>query len=222
VGGTARSSSLVDSASGSGEASNATATARWIAQVQTGGIDPQNPIDIDLDLAVDGTLTYLNNNTNVGPDDLLSSVTLRLTLHDMGSGATSVFDGSAALSSVSRTESPVLNRSGDWADASRDGDFTMQNCSPLSCQFDVDALILVDDALLIGFGDVFGVEVELITVAFQAQGRETAAGSDFANTASVNLSTDTPGITFTLVPEPGTGVLLSLGFIVLWVAHRRG
>ncbi len=220
VGGTLRASSLVESASGLAEASNATANARWVAHVQTGGSDPLTPIDIDLDLSVDGTLSYFNNNTNVGLDDLLSSVTFRLTLHDMVSGALSVFDGSADLTGISRTEPPILVRSGDWADATRDGDFSEQSCSPFSCEFSVNALIRVDDALTVGFGDVFAVEVELGTKAFQAQGRETGAASDFANTASVNLSTDTPGITFTLVPEPTSGLLVGLIALFFMAAVR--
>lgn len=222
VGGTARAFSLVNSASGLAEASNATANARWVAHVQTGGSDPLSPIDIDLDLSVDGTLTYSNNNTNVELNDLLSSVTFRMTLHDMASGAISVFDGSADLTGISRTDSPILVRSGDWADGARDGDFIEQDCSPFSCEFDVNALIRVDDALTVGFGEVFAVEVELGTKAFQAQGRETGAVSDFANSASVSLSTDTPGITFTLVPEPTSAMLLVLGAIFALGTGRDG
>jgi len=95
------------------------------------------------------------------------------------------------------------------------------NCRAFRCQVDVAASILVDDALLVGFGDTFGVEVELITSAFQAQGQETGAGSDFSNTASVNLSSSTPGITFTLVPEPSTALLLGLGLTALAGPRRR-
>jgi hypothetical protein len=222
VGGEVRSRSLVDSASGLAQASNAAAVARWTGQFQTAGIDPGNPIDLDLVLDIDGMLSYSNNNANVGLDDLLSSVTFSLTLHDVLSGATSVFDGSASLSSISRFDPPDFDRGGDWADSSRDSDFTIPFCGAFSCQVDVDALISVDDALLVGFGATFGVEVELFTSAFQAQGQETGASSDFANTASVNLSTDTPGISFEPVPEPGTGLLLGLGLSLLGFTRRSG
>lgn len=221
VGGSVRSRSSVDSASGSTLDSNARADAHWIGQFQTQGTNPGSPIDIDLDLRIDGTLVYSNNNTNVGPGDLLSSVTLRLILHDLVSGAASVFDGAAELSSISRMVDPVLTRSGDWAGSSRDGDFNTPSCSPFSCQVDVNASIVVNDALLVGFGSVFGVEVQLISLAFQSQGQETGASSDFANTASVSLSTDAPGVSFALVPEPGTGLLLGLGLMLLGAVRSR-
>ena len=222
VGGNLRSSSSVSSASGSSLDSDARADAHWIGQYQTQGTNPGGPIDIDLNLSIDGTLGYFNNNTNVGPGDLLSSVSVRLILHDIVSGATSVFDGAAEMSSISRFVPPDFNRSGSWADSARDGDFTVQNCGgPFSCQVDVAASIVVDDALLVGFGSVFGVEVQLISHAFQAQGQETQASSDFANTASVSLSTDTPGVSFALVPEPGSGLLLGLGLTLLAGVRRR-
>jgi hypothetical protein len=220
VGGAARSRALVDSASGLAEASNAEGTARWVGQIQTGGIDPGAPIDIDLGLNVDGVLSYFNNNTNVSTGDLLSSVALRLTLFDELTGATGVFDGSATLSGISRFVPPELIRTGSWADASRDGDFTVGACGAFSCVVDVTATILVPDALLVGFGDTFGVEVELLTNAFQAQGRETGASADFSNTVSVDLSTSTPGITFTPVPEPGTALLVGLGLATLAGVRR--
>jgi hypothetical protein len=223
VGGALRSSSDVSSASGLALSSNASSTARWVGHFQTTGIDPGNPIGVNMTLQVDGLLDYFNNNTNVGAGDLLSSVSLRLTLHDVTAGASNVFDGSADLSGVSRTDPPVLIRSGDWADASRDGDFSIPSCSQFSCQADVDASIFVSNALLVGFGTTFAVEVELATSAFQAQGRETGAASDFSNTATVALSTASPGVVFAAVPEPGTGLLMGLGLSLLgWARRGRG
>lgn len=222
VDGAARSRSFVESASGSGEASNATATARWVGRVETGGTDPGAPIDIDLGLTLDGFLSTFNNNTNVGSGDLLASVTLQLTLFDMTSGALSVFDGTASLSSTSRTTPPDLLRTGDWADSARDGDFAeVGTCGAFTCQYDVDTIATLDDALLVGFGESFGIEVKLITTAFQAQGRETGAEADFDDTTVISLSSGTPGVTLTFVPEPASATLLALGVGALGAMRRR-
>ena len=66
----------------------------------------------------------------------------------------------------------------------------------------MDASIVTNDALLARFGSTFAVELQIVTHAFQSQEQKTGASSDFYNTVSVALSTDTPGVSVALAPRP--------------------
>ena len=221
VGGAARSLSTSGGASGQFAPSEADGTARWISNFVATGTDPGNPIDLDLVTTVDGLLDYLNNNSGAPVDGIRSSVSLTLTLHDQ-SGAISVFDGSAQLATVTNDNPPQLVRIGDWADPTRDGDFSFSSCSRFSCAYDVNMATIFEDVAFVGFGETFAVEFELATAAFTFAGFEADALSDFFNTGSIMVATDTSGITFQTVPEPTSFFLLAMatGVLAIFVRPR--
>ena len=226
VGGSARSNSQTSGASSSSP-SNADASASWVAQLVTAGTDPGGQVDIDLALSVDGVLTYFNNNSGAGPDGIRSSVGVILRVHDE-SGAVTAFSGTAKLATVTNNTPPALTRTGDWAPASRDGDFSTPGCGTFSCQYDVSAIISFNDAVLVDFGSAFAVELVIDTDAFIFSGNEVESGADFFNTASVSVTTDTAGVTIESAPSAPAPVPvlplwtgLALAGLVLVVAGRR-
>ena len=193
--------------------STAAATARWVSQIVATGTDPGEPVDVDLSLNVDGTLSYLNNNSGASADDISSTVAASLNVFRQ-SGNLNVFDGTATLATVTNSTPPALTRSGDWSDPERDGDFS-QSGGVFAYSVDVQTSIFFDDAVLVSFGEIFAIELDLHTDAFGFAGFEVEAGSDFFDTGSVMLSSDTPGIMFQTVPEPSGLLLLTLGAIGL-------
>lgn len=220
VGGAARSLSSSGGASGQSVSSDAEGTARWISNLITTGTDPGSPIDLDLGTTVDGLLDYFNNNSGASADGIRSSVSLKLTLHNQ-SGAISVFDGSAKLATVTNSAPPQLARIGDWADPSRDGDFSTSGCGTFSCSYDVNMATIFEDVAFVGFGETFAVEFELTTAAFTFAGFEVDALSDFFNTGSITVATGTPGVTFQIVPEPTSLFLLATATGVLAIFARK-
>lgn len=198
--GSLRSRSAVSGASGTNGPSDADARAAWFSDLVTAGSDPGAPVDLDLDLTVSGTLTYLNNNGGASADDIRSSVRLEITLV---SGATVLnpFDGTAELTTVTNSSPPALNRTGSWSPPARDADFTVVSCSAFSCQVDVAATVSLPDAIDVDFGEPFSLEVQLHTDAFIWNGRESLATAEFFNTASVTISTDTPGVVIEAAPD---------------------
>jgi hypothetical protein len=219
VGGAARSLSSSGGASGQFAPSRADGAGRWISNFIATGTDPGNPIDLDLVATVDGLLEYLNNNSGASVDDIRSSVSLTLTLHDQ-SGAIGVFVGSARLATVTNSGPPQLARAGDWADPTRDGDFSTSSCSSFSCSYDVQMATTFEDVAFVEFGETFAVEFELATAAYTFAGFEVDALSDFFNTGNITVATDTPGVTFQMVPEPTSFFLLATATGVLAISAR--
>jgi hypothetical protein len=205
TGGNVRSRSEAGGASGNSAPSDAFGRAAWYSDLVTTGVDPGGPIDIDLDLAIDGSLLYSNNNSGASLDDIRSSVRMQITVHGTG-GSQSPFDGTAKLATSTNDSPPVLTRMGSWSDSGRDGDFTVVGCTRFSCQIDVDATISLPDTLSVDFGESFAVEVQFITTAHIFRGGEVSAEADFFNTGSVTLSTDTPGVTIEAAPDLPTPV----------------
>jgi hypothetical protein len=211
------------SGASSSSPSNADATASWITQFAVTGTNPGGAIDVDITLNVDGTLDYFNNNSGAGPGDIAADVGLILTVYD-SNGSSTAWSGTARLATVTNNTPAVLTRGGDWADPSRDGDFSTSGCSTASsCTWSVSSAIALPDSLFVNFTDTFAVEVELDTSAFIFSGNEVEATSDFFNTGSVSLGTSTAGVGFVaLVPEPALGLLLGLAALVLLSGVRRG
>ena len=228
VAGPVGSRSFAEGASGSGLASQASATAAWAAQFITSGTSPgSGSVDIDFNVSIDGSLFVQNNNGGAGLDDVLAAVGVTLSATG-SSGTTEVFNGSAKLATVTNVDPAVLTRSGDWADGARDGDFDMGTCSRFRCTVNVTAGFNLDDTFLVDFGEVFRVDLMLSTDAFIFAGREVGAEADFFNTVDVSLSTSTVGVTVAQatgepmdVPEPGTLALMGNGLIGLLLLHRR-
>ena len=143
VGGFLRSRSEVAGASGTPDTTAASATARWAANFTTGGVNPGRRIDIDFSARIDGRLTQFNNNSGASLNDIFAGVDLTLSVIG-AAGTTSIFDGGARLLSAVRVpfpgNPPILSRSGDWAAANRDGDFSVASgCSASGCTVTVDA-----------------------------------------------------------------------------------
>ena len=232
VAGPLRSESEVDGAAGNQGSSQAGATAKWTALFNTVGANPGRAIDIGFNVNVDGDLTFGNNNSNVVPGDVLSGVSLQLSAVS-AAGTTSAFNGSAQLSSTSRTTPPSLIRSGDWASPSRNGDFTFDGvCNQFGCEVDIDSVIALADAFFVDFNEVFAIEFELSTEAFIIAGLELGASADFFNTGTVSLFTNTPGVSIQQasappdpdpvpVPVPGTLPLLTIGLLGVFGLRRR-
>lgn len=231
TGGAVGSRSEADGASGTNDSTRAAATASWVAQFTTSGANPGSSVDIDFALTIDGSLQIGNNNSGADADDIFAGV--EVSLRAIGaSGTTTAFDGAARLAVVANDQTPELTRSGDWAAAGRDGDFSFPDvpfgpCDRFGCLVDVVASIELDDALLVDFSDVFAVELTLSTEAFIFAGFEAGAEADFFSTANVALSTSTPGVTISQlqapvdVAEPGTLALMGSGLAGLALLRRR-
>lgn len=224
-----RSRSEASAASGNNQPTQASATARWAANFTTTGANPGSAVDIDFVFNVDGVMSYLNNNSGAGANDIAAGVTISLGAMT-SSGTTSLFNGTARLASVSNTTAPNLVRIGDWTSSSRDGDFAFQSgCDRFFCSVDVDASIAIADSIFVDFSEVFAISVELSTDAFAFAGFETGAISDFLNTATVALSTSTPGVnlqvvpTVNVVPAPSAlwVFLVGLGGLMVMRGRRR-
>lgn len=203
--GALRSRSVVSGASGSNGPSDADSRAAWFSDLVTTGNDPGMPVDLDLEVTIEGTLSYLNNNGGASADNIRSSVRFELTLVE-GQTVLNPFDGTAELTTVTNSSPPALNRTGSWSDPTRDADFTVVSCSAFSCQVDIATTISLPDTLGVDFGEPFSLEVQLHTDAFIWNGRESEATADFFNTATVSISTDTPGVVIEAAPDPPAAV----------------
>ena len=88
-----------------------------------------------------------------------------------------------------------------------------------TCSIDVN--VTLQDVAFVMMGESFAIDATLMTEALMFGASEIFGESDFFNTGSFSLSSDTPGVTFAFVPEPGTGSLLAAGLLAATAVGRR-
>jgi hypothetical protein len=224
--------SRVDKESASGASNDATARAANVSHWVSSG--PGGSFDLDVTLDVDGVLDVAGEAfaASAFPSQLVAEVTVEVLLHAPSlPSVVQLFFGTASLTSVpSSVGSPGLGfgTSGDWGD----GDFVSSatGIDPSPDPFLVegerrtlDFSTLVGETLAVG--ETFAIEIEVETFAGAAGTWEEGFGalSDFFETSTFSLSTDTPGVSLTSVPEPGAGALLgSVALAGLAARLRRG
>jgi hypothetical protein len=194
---------------------SAHATASWVATFTTTGTNPFVPIDVDAMLHLTGVLGVFSN----GPGDVFSRVDATVTFFTNSVALPPAFNGSATA--FDEPLGRVVQRTGDWANPAFNADFTSDPDALGLGGFQVDTNTLLQNALFIGFGQPFAVKLELTTQALSFP-LELYAGADFSNTGSIDLSTDTPGVTIQLVggapsavPEPSALLLFGIGLVGL-------
>ncbi len=218
VDGPLRSQSTTSGASGSNGQSQATAQAKWTTTYEIGGIDPGAPVDVDLTIRVDGSLSFFENNSGVSLGQIFADMNLNVAPSTTSGPQPALFAGATRLLADGAGGATLL-RTGGYASASRDGDFT--SCG--SQCIDVDTTLVLDDALLLGFGESFALTVSLTTSAFMIDGLEIDVDADFFSTGTVELTSDAPGVTFEVVhaPEPGLPLLAAAALAGLAIRRRR-
>jgi len=226
--------SRVDKESGSGAINDATAVAANLSQWATSG--PAGAFDLDLTLHLDGALDVAGEAFAGGsgfPSQLLAEVSVLVRLHAPSlPSVVTIFSGSASLSSVpSAVGNPGLafTTTGDFSD----GDFVQAptgiDPSPNPFQVEgerrtLDLSTIVTETLAVG--ETFALEIEIETVAGGAGAWEEGFGalSDFFDTGSFELSTQTAGVSLHPVPEPeraGLAVVAGLALAARGAARRR-
>ena len=194
----------------------ATSHARLVTWYEANGT---GPIDIDVDVHIDGELAGGNFFTDA-LGNVTSAVSFTAILHTDSSSIT-LFDADALFDIAASQQFTVLTATGDWSAA----DFF--NAGPTGGFFSQSRTVDVDDAnenvVVLDPGDRFAIELILDTEAFGFAAFEVAARADFDSTGGIAVRTDAPGASLVqvVVPEPTSLVLGLTGIAALAGTRRR-
>ncbi len=94
------------------------------------------------------------------------------------------------------------------------------------CEIDIATDVVVDSALITMFGDLFAIEVTIVTDVFAFAGFEIEVLSDFFNTGSIDVATAVDGVVVEQlrsapVPEPSSFLLLVIGLAIIGSVGAR-
>ncbi len=189
---------------------------RQVSQWTPLGGSPAIPIDIDINLSIDGHLR-LADFANANTGDLFTSTSFLVDVITT-TGTTTAYDASAVFQNERippLNSTLVLTASGDW-DVS---DFNCVISGGETCSIDVN--VTLQDVAFVMMGESFAIDTTLMTEALMFGASEIFGESDFFSTGSFSLSSDTPGVTFAFAPEPDTGLLLAGALLAATVVGRR-
>ncbi len=169
------------------------------------------PVDVDLQLAIHGFLQA--GNFFSGQPDVSARVELFVQTHLPDGTASQAFFGTAELT----------DRAGSPGDLTVVGGWALSDWVNVEGDETIDIARDVADVLTLFDGDVFAVEMTLLTEVHAAGPFEAFAQADFSNTVGLATGTSTPGATIRqlVVPEPaGLGMLGFAGLLVMLRARR--
>jgi hypothetical protein len=193
----------------------ATSHARLVTWYQANGT---GPIDIDVDVHIDGELAGGNYFTDA-LGNVTSAVSFAAILHT-DTASILLFDADALLDVAATQAFTVLTASGDWSPS----DFS----SPSGVDGFLNQFRTVDlddaneNVVILDPGDRFAIELILDTALFAVGAFEAAARAGFDSTGGIAVRTDAPGASLVqvVVPEP-TSLLLSVTGLLALVGVRR-
>lgn len=181
-------------------------------------------VDIDLVLTGEGELEFAPQGIPFGaPGGISSNLSLVVTAsQEDASGNTVTTTLSSSFANMQGTNTVLASDSGAWA-----GEWEL--FEPL---FPTDTyvykledfFVLMEDVLTVPVGEDFSIKFEMTGVT-SSNRTDWSAVVEFFNTANFELQTSTPDaqiIERSVVPEPGTGLLLVLGGLGLITRSRRG
>jgi len=169
--------------------------------------------DIDMLMFIDGFL-YTGDFAGAGPGNIFGDVSFQANVYTSVRGAVNtVFEATARLDS-----STGLSTTGPWGGAFTPG---LVDSPSSEKRYEVNYSEFFPAAFTVPTNDPFGWEIVLGTEGYAVGPYEMFATVDFLNSGSFELSTSTPGVTFSRIPEPSTLILLGAGLAGLAGLRRK-